>query len=91
MTEVARSLVFSSKIQDMADRIINAMTHGGQKDYNAVHLRIEKDARDWSTIMGGEAVSRCSCNLFVQRAIAIHGQDGQCSGLQKHGMHDSML
>ena len=56
VTEVARSLVFSQKIQALADRTIVAMTHGGREEFNAVHLRIEKDARDWSTIMGGEAV-----------------------------------
>ena len=62
VTEVARSLVFSSRIQALADRVINAMTHGGQEEFNAVHLRIEKDARDWSTIMGGEAVGTNSVN-----------------------------
>ena len=34
------------------------MTKGGQLEYNAVHLRIEKDARDWSQIMGGEQARR---------------------------------
>ena len=57
VTEVARSLVFASKIQALADRVVTSMTHGGKEEFNAVHLRIEKDARDWSTIMGGEAVS----------------------------------
>ena len=56
VTEVAKSLEFSSKIHDMADRVIRGMTNGGSDEYNAVHLRIERDARDWSQIMGGEAV-----------------------------------
>ena len=56
VTEVARSLTFAPEIQRLADRVIAGMTAGGQLEYNAVHLRIEKDARDWSTIMGGEAV-----------------------------------
>ena len=57
VTEVARSLTFAPEIQRLADRVIAGMTAGGQAEYNAVHLRIEKDARDWSTIMGGEAVT----------------------------------
>ena len=61
VTEVARSLTFAPEIQRLADRVIAGMTAGGQAEFNAVHLRIEKDARDWSTIMGGEAVSpQCS-------------------------------
>lgn len=56
VTEVARSLEFSSYVTSLADRIIHGMTKGGQLEYNAVHLRIEKDARDWSQIMGGEQV-----------------------------------
>lgn len=56
VTEVAKSLEFSSKIQQLADRVIHGMTNGGREEYNAVHLRIERDARDWSQIMGGEAV-----------------------------------
>ena len=56
VTEVARSLEFSDKVSDLADRVIHGMTMAGKYEYNAVHLRIEKDARDWSQIMGGEEV-----------------------------------
>jgi hypothetical protein len=56
VTEVARSLEFSDQVADLADRVIHGMTMGGKNEYNAVHLRIEKDARDWSQIMGGEQV-----------------------------------
>ncbi|KAK9810163.1 hypothetical protein WJX72_005905 [[Myrmecia] bisecta] len=56
VTEVARSLEFSPHIQELADRVIHGMTNAGLHEYNAVHLRIEKDARDWSQIMGGDAV-----------------------------------
>jgi hypothetical protein len=56
VTEVARSLEFSTYIQQLADRVISGMTNAGKYEYNAVHLRIEKDARDWSQIMGGEQV-----------------------------------
>ena len=60
VTEVARSLEFSSYVTSLADRIIHGMTKGGQLEYNAVHLRIEKDARDWSQIMGGEQARHIS-------------------------------
>ena len=56
VTEVARSLEFSDKVTELADRVIHGMTMAGKYEYNAVHLRIEKDARDWSQIMGGEEV-----------------------------------
>lgn len=56
VTEVAKSLEFSPLIHAMADRIIEGMTAGGAHDYNGVHLRIEKDARDWAMIMGGQQV-----------------------------------
>ena len=56
VTEVARSLEFSDKVAELADRVIRGMTMAGKHEYNAVHLRIEKDARDWSQIMGGEEV-----------------------------------
>ncbi len=53
---MARSLEFSDQVANLADRVIHGMTLGGKNEYNAVHLRIEKDARDWSQIMGGEQV-----------------------------------
>ena len=53
---MARSLEFSGKVAELADRVIHGMTMAGKYEYNAVHLRIEKDARDWSQIMGGEEV-----------------------------------
>ena len=61
VTEVARSLEFSDKVLELADRVIHGMTMAGKYEYNAVHLRIEKDARDWSQIMGGEQVKSSSC------------------------------
>ena len=56
MTEVAKSLQFAPPLLALADRIIEGMTLGGQLQYNGVHLRIEKDARDWAMIMGGQQV-----------------------------------
>lgn len=56
VTEVAKSLRFSPEIAAMADRIVEAVTEGGAVPFNGVHLRIEKDARDWAAIMGGQQV-----------------------------------
>lgn len=56
VTEVAKSLEFAPQIRAMADRIVEGMTEGGKHEYNGVHLRIEKDARDWALIMGGQQV-----------------------------------
>lgn len=55
VTEVARSLAFAPSMHALAERVIGAMT-AAAPEYNAVHLRIEKDARDWSQIMGGPEV-----------------------------------
>ncbi len=70
VTEVARSLEFSSYVTSLADRIIHGMTKGGQLEYNAVHLRIEKDARDWSQIMGGEQARQIRLELRPAAADA---------------------
>ena len=55
VTEVTRSLEFSPLMHSLADRVILAIA-ARSAEYNAVHLRIEKDARDWSQIMGGPEV-----------------------------------
>jgi hypothetical protein len=55
VTEVARSLEFAPAIERMADRIVDKIAKSAA-GFNAVHLRIEKDARDWSQIMGGPEV-----------------------------------
>ena len=55
VTEVTRSLEFSPQMHSMADRVVTAIA-ARNSEYNAVHLRIEKDARDWSQIMGGPEV-----------------------------------
>lgn len=56
VTEVAKSLEFSPQMHALAQRVIEGMTESGLHDYNGVHLRIEKDARDWALIMGGQQV-----------------------------------
>lgn len=74
VTEVARSLEFSDKVTELADRVIHGMTMAGKYEYNAVHLRIEKDARDWSQIMGGEEVQLLQgqvCDLIMYLWLLI--------------------
>lgn len=69
MTEVARSLAFAPHLHALADRIVKKLTDGGRLPFNGVHLRVEKDARDWADIMGGTQVGRCCAPcLFVQLA-----------------------
>ena len=53
VAEGAQSLAFAPMLHAMADRIIEGMTAGGAHPYNGLHLRVEKDARDWIEIMGG--------------------------------------
>lgn len=60
VTEVARSLEFAPAIERMADRIVDKIAKSAH-GFNAVHLRIEKDARDWSQIMGGPEVHKAVC------------------------------
>lgn len=69
VTEVARSLEFSDQVANLADRVIHGMTMGGKNEYNAVHLRIEKDARDWSQIMGGEQVLPHHILLIIKTVV----------------------
>ena len=57
VSEVARTLAFAPALHELANQIIYALTDHGTVAYNAAHLRIEKDARDWSIIMGGDGVS----------------------------------
>jgi len=60
--DVARTLVFAPAVRALADHIVASISGGGgfggpaRRAYNAVHLRLEKDARDWSHRMGGQAV-----------------------------------
>ena len=53
---VARMLFFNPLLTRLADEIVAGMAAAGVKAYNSLHLRIEKDARDWSAIMGGTGV-----------------------------------
>ena len=60
--DVARTLMFAPDVRALADHVIAGISGGGDpgvaapRAFNSVHLRLEKDARDWSIIMGGQAV-----------------------------------
>ena len=60
VADVARTLTFAPAVHALADRVIacirDAAGSGAGKEFNAAHLRLEKDARDWSIILGGDAV-----------------------------------
>ena len=69
--DVARSLSFAPLLEGLAQRIVANMTQSGKMPFNAAHLRIEKDARDWSIILGGEAVGLCA-SLHVNGCQRIY-------------------
>lgn len=56
VSEVAKSLLFAPELHALAKRIVDVLTEGGTQPFNGLHLRVEKDARDWATIMGGQQV-----------------------------------
>ena len=70
VTEVTRSLEFSPLMHSLAERVIRAIA-ARSAEYNAVHLRIEKDARDWSQIMGGPEVCCNTVPAFQPACGAI--------------------
>ena len=70
---VARTLFFAPLLTGLADQIVAGMTAAGMAPFNSLHLRIEKDAKDWSTIMGGAGVgftprqgSHTACAAYYQ-------------------------
>lgn len=89
---MARSLEFAPAIERMADRIVDKIAKSAH-GFNAVHLRIEKDARDWSQIMGGPEVGvillpqrpSCSCCRSVRRAqMVVLQRTTKCLSLGRH-------
>jgi hypothetical protein len=71
VSEVARSLDFAPALHELANQIISRLTKDGQLSYNAAHLRIEKDARDWSIIMGGDGVSQSNTGFLLTQLLYI--------------------
>jgi hypothetical protein len=78
VTEVARSLEFAPAIERMAERIVDKIAKSAH-GFNAVHLRIEKDARDWSQIMGGPEVHKAV--EFCMLRGCLHGAVVPCSAV----------
>ncbi len=66
---VARTLFFAPLLTGLADEIVAGMTAAGAAPFNSLHLRIEKDAKDWSTIMGGTGVGIAPQQLSEQRLL----------------------
>ena len=56
ISAVAKSLEFSPVVMALANRIVANITREGALPFNAAHLRIEKDAKDWTITMGGRGV-----------------------------------
>ncbi len=74
VTEVARSLAFAPRLHAMADRVVAALTDGGRLPFNGVHLRVEKDARDWASIMGGTQVGWHCAIEFVWVSLKLEAR-----------------
>ncbi|KAI7838016.1 hypothetical protein COHA_008197 [Chlorella ohadii] len=91
VTEVARSLAFAPRLHAMADRVVAALTDGGRLPFNGVHLRVEKDARDWASIMGGTQVV-WSGYLKTMRAVGFNSSTRlyAASGMLTYGASDEM-
>lgn len=54
--EVARSLEFAPELKHLANLVIDSLSSNGKSQFNALHLRVEKDAEVWADIMGGKDV-----------------------------------
>ena len=63
--DVARGVYFAPKLVDLANGIIDSMSLKNAKVFNSIHLRIEQDARDWTTIMGGKEVANTYSRIIL--------------------------
>lgn len=54
--EVARSLEWAPSLKHLANLVIDSLSSNGKGSFNALHLRVEKDAEVWADIMGGKDV-----------------------------------
>ena len=68
-TMVGRTLFFAPLLTGLADEIVAGMEAAGVGTFNSLHLRIEKDAKDWSMIMGGAGVS-----MQIQQSSLCRGK-----------------
>ena len=55
-TEAAMGLFFNTTLVSLADRVVAALDPRGD-GFNGLHLRLERDARDWfDMVKGGQEV-----------------------------------
>ncbi len=64
-TEAAKGLFFNRTLASLADQVVMAMDPSGE-GYNGLHLRLERDARDWHAMVGGEEVRGAHGGLMGQ-------------------------
>lgn len=74
VSKVAGSLAFNPHLRGVAARVVDAITGGGRRPFNGVHLRVEKDALDWVKIMRGKGVRQPCTALLAQRAWGLGTQ-----------------
>ena len=55
VSAIARSLKWAPEMEALADKVLKQIQIKGEK-FNTLHLRLEKDARDWTEILGGAQV-----------------------------------
>jgi hypothetical protein len=53
VSQVAATLHFNPSLEYLADRVVSYITRDGRRNFNGVHLRVEKDAAEWFLILGG--------------------------------------
>lgn len=63
---MADSVRWSPQIESLANEVLQKIAEESADPYNAVHLRIEKDAKDWAQIMGGIDVR--DLHIYSQQA-----------------------
>ena len=66
---MAQKLPFAPDLRELADKIVDRMKQSGGKQYNGLHLRLEKDAKDWITIFGGKEVQRVLASTSCLSAL----------------------
>ena len=71
---MAKSLKWAPGLRRLADKVVKAINAKG-RTFNSLHLRLEKDARDWTEIMGGAQVwlSSLDCAWAYAPNIQLHG------------------
>eukprot|EP01024_Parvocaulis_polyphysoides_P072150 TRINITY_DN906_c0_g1_i2.p1 TRINITY_DN906_c0_g1~~TRINITY_DN906_c0_g1_i2.p1 ORF type:complete len:212 (-),score=5.97 TRINITY_DN906_c0_g1_i2:151-762(-) len=52
LNQIAKTLKFNSRITQLASELITRLKHDWG-DFNAAHLRVERDAQDWMKAVGG--------------------------------------